>query len=538
MLQIPIFHVNGEHPEAVAQAITLAMEFRARVPEGRRHRHVLLPRTATTKATTRLHPAVMYAAIRKRKPVREGYLENLLQARRRSSGGGRRDRHPSAAMHLEDALTEAEEPRVRLQDRLRPGRLARLSSAGPRPTCPSPTPGSRARRSRCSSHQAHRVPGRLHGPPQDREAAGDPREMANGERALDWGGGEALAFASLLAEDSPVRASAAGQRPGHLQPPPRRAARRPRTVSGTFPLTSRPDQGMLRGHRQPALRDRGARLRVRLQPRPPRGADLWEAQFGDFVNGAQVIIDQFIVSSEDKWRRLSGLVLLLPHGFEGQGPEHSSARLERFLQLCARGQHPGRNFTTPAQLFHCLRRQVLRQAAQAAHRDDARRACCGTRRRVEPGRPRRPGGSSRASTIPTRCTDPAKVRRVLLCSGKIYYELEAAREAMGAHHVAIVRLEHALPAPQARSAAELAATPPARRWSGCRRSRRTWAPGRSVRATLGDRLWRSPSVQRDHAQREREPGDRLGGEPQDGAGALIEKAFEIACRETDECPSS
>jgi 2-oxoglutarate dehydrogenase E1 component len=175
----------------------------------------------------------------------------------------------------------------------------------------------------------------------------------------------------------------------------------------------------------------------------PDGLIVWEAQFGDFWNTAQPIVDQFIVSAEDKWQRLSGLVLLLPHGFEGQGPEHSSARLERFLHLSA-----GENIqvvypSTPAQFFHCLRRQVirpwrkplvvmtpkslLRHPKVVSSLEDC---SAGSFRRILPDVLSRPA---------------SEVRRVLLCAGKIYYELEEKREELKREDVAIIRLEQLSP---------------------------------------------------------------------------------------------
>jgi 2-oxoglutarate dehydrogenase E1 component len=169
---------------------------------------------------------------------------------------------------------------------------------------------------------------------------------------------------------------------------------------------------------------------------------VWEAQFGDFANAAQVIIDQFIVSAEDKWSRLSGLVLLLPHGFEGQGPEHSSARVERFLQLSAEDNIQVCNLTTPAQLFHVLRRQVkrpwrkplvifapkslLRHPEAVSALDDLAT-----------------GGFQRV--IPDPTVDPTAVKRILLCSGKVYYDLAAQRRKLGRKDVAIVRNEQLYP---------------------------------------------------------------------------------------------
>jgi 2-oxoglutarate dehydrogenase E1 component len=175
----------------------------------------------------------------------------------------------------------------------------------------------------------------------------------------------------------------------------------------------------------------------------PDGLVLWEAQFGDFSNCAQVVIDQFLSSAEDKWSLLSGLVLLLPHGFEGAGPEHSSARLERFLALAAEDNMQVVNLTTPAQYFHCLRRQVLRlwrkplvvmtpksllrEEAAASKLDDL---ASGSFLRIIPD----------VSGAP-----PEKVRRILLCSGKVYYDLDRFRKENGRSDVAIVRIEQLYP---------------------------------------------------------------------------------------------
>jgi 2-oxoglutarate dehydrogenase E1 component len=183
---------------------------------------------------------------------------------------------------------------------------------------------------------------------------------------------------------------------------------------------------------------------------------VWEAQFGDFANAAQVIIDQFIASAEDKWARLSGIVLLLPHGFEGQGPEHSSARIERFLQLAAEDNIQVCNLTTPAQFFHVLRRQVkrplrkplivftpkslLRHPEAVSTLDEL-------------------AGGSFQRVIGDTTVDPARVGRVLLCSGKVYYDLAAERRKRKRDDVAIVRLEQYYPLSDALSKALAAYRP-------------------------------------------------------------------------------
>jgi 2-oxoglutarate dehydrogenase E1 component len=175
----------------------------------------------------------------------------------------------------------------------------------------------------------------------------------------------------------------------------------------------------------------------------PEGLTVWEAQFGDFCNVAQVIIDQFITSGEDKWRRLSGLVMLLPHAFEGQGPEHSSARLERFLDLAAEDNIQVVNLTTPAQLFHCLRRQVVRpwrkplvvMSPKSLLRHNA----------VVSSLDELAEGAFRRVLPDAGDADPGSVAKVILTSGKVYYDLEAARRERERHDVAILRLEQYYP---------------------------------------------------------------------------------------------
>ena len=183
----------------------------------------------------------------------------------------------------------------------------------------------------------------------------------------------------------------------------------------------------------------------------PLTLTIWEAQFGDFANGAQILIDQFIVAAEQKWGQPTGLVMLLPHGYEGQGPEHSSARIERFLTLCAENNMLVANATTPAQYFHLLRRQMYGGG-------DRR----GTRKPLIVFTPksllRHPravstvdelsGGAFRQVIGESAALEPAAVTRVVLCSGKVYYDLAAAREEGQANQVAIARVEQLYPFPE------------------------------------------------------------------------------------------
>jgi 2-oxoglutarate dehydrogenase E1 component len=270
-------------------------------------------------------------------------------------------------------------------------------------------------------------------------------KMAEGAQPLDWATAEALAFGSLLLEGTPIRLS--GQD----------------TSRGTFSQRHIVFHDTTSGETWTPLSDLGppaARLAVYDSPlsevsvlgfeygysvEAPQTLVLWEAQYGDFANGAQVVLDQFVASAEDKWQQTSRLGLLLPHGYEGQGPEHSSARIERYLQLCAEDNLQVVNVTTPAQYFHLLRRQMrqpaakplvlftpkslLRFPASFSPIDDFA------------------AGSFRAVLDDAATPDPTLASRVLLCSGKIYYDLVAAREARHANAVAIVRVEQLYPFP-------------------------------------------------------------------------------------------
>jgi 2-oxoglutarate dehydrogenase E1 component len=262
--------------------------------------------------------------------------------------------------------------------------------------------------------------------------------VTNGE-PFDWGTGEHLAFASLVASGHMVRITGQDARRGTF-------SHRHATLfdqksgAGYTPLANL--GGPFEIHDSPLSEAGVLGFEYGYSLDRPDGLVLWEAQFGDFANGAQVIIDQFIVSAEDKWLRLSGLVLLLPHGYDGQGPEHSSARVERFLQLAASDNIQVCNLTTPAQLFHALRRQVLRPwrkplivftpKSLLRHKE-----AVSTVDDLANGQFQRVIGDEHA--------DPAKVKRVLLCTGKVYYDLHDERQKLGRDDVAIIRLEQLYP---------------------------------------------------------------------------------------------
>jgi len=285
---------------------------------------------------------------------------------------------------------------------------------------------------------------------------------------IDWGCAEALALGSLVLEGTPVRFT--GQDVGRGTFSHRHAVLYDRETGARWVPLAQLRAGQARFEIVDSMLSEAGCLGFEfgVSLADPRTLVVWEAQFGDFANGAQVIIDQFVVSSESKWQRMSGLVMLLPHGYEGQGPEHSSARLERFLQLCAENNIQVCNLTTPAQYFHALRRQIhrrfrkplvlmspkslLRHKLAVSRLEDF---TAGQFAPVLDDPATAPGEHREGESI-----DRARVRRILLCSGKIFYTLLVARDERGADGVAIVRVEQLYPFPQEEIDRILAAYPP------------------------------------------------------------------------------
>jgi len=281
----------------------------------------------------------------------------------------------------------------------------------------------------------------------------DRRKMMAGELPMDWGFAENLAYATLLTEGYRLRL--VGQDAGRGTFFHRHAVLHDQvTGEAVMPLrqlVQQPEHAVIID----SLLSEEAVMAFEYgySTAEPMTLNIWEGQFGDFANGAQVVIDQFITSGESKWDRLCGLALFLPHGYEGQGPEHSSARLERFLQLCALNNIQVCTPTTPAQMFHMLRRQMLRATRKPlvvmTPKSMLRhKASVSTMEDLADGRFQ--------TLIPdTTCADAAKARRVVVCGGKVYYDLIEAAEAKGIKDVAIVRVEQLYPFPRPELIAEL-----------------------------------------------------------------------------------
>ena len=279
--------------------------------------------------------------------------------------------------------------------------------------------------------------------------------------SVDWGTGEALAFGSLVLEGTPVRLSGQDSRRGTFTQ--RHAVVVDyETGADHYPLgTLDPKQAPFDVYDSSLSEAAVMGFEFGYSLDDPESLVMWEAQFGDFANGAQVIIDQFITSCESKWTRSSGLVLLLPHAYEGQGPEHSSARLERFLQMCAEDNIQVAYPTTPAQYFHLLRRQVRRPFRKPLVVMTPKSLL------------RLPAAVSPVSEFATGTAfrevlddklNPETVTRVLVCSGKVYYDLAKKRDELGTQAVAVVRLEQLYPWPEAQLAAVLGRYTRAREW--------------------------------------------------------------------------
>ena len=441
MLQIPILNVNGEDPEAAAQAVRLAVDFRNEY-----NRDVVIDMYGYRRLghnetdEPRFTQPLLYTVIGQRKPVREAYLEHLLK-----QGGVTRAEADyivkQRTEHLEHELASSRrDDYIHVGDQVTgdwtgynrgaDAEVAEVDTGLPRAMVAS-------------------ILGRLTKVPTDIEldrrikAMMERRvAMGTGKRPLDWATAEAAAIGSLLVQGHRVRFTGQDCERGTFSH--RHAV--VYDVGTGFPYTPMKHlstgQGTFEIHNSPLSEGGPLGFEYGYSLEWPDGLVVWEAQFGDFFNAGQVIFDQFISSGEDKWGLWSGLVMLLPHGFEGQGPEHSSARLERFLQVAAEDNTQIVNPTTPAQYFHLLRRQVFRSwrkplvvmspKSLLRHREAVSNVEELTRGRFQ-----------RILSDPV--SDPGAIKRVLACSGKVYYDLKAGLGSSATKEIAIIRIEQLYP---------------------------------------------------------------------------------------------
>ncbi len=438
MIEAPIFHVNGNDPLAVAMACEVAFDYRQAfgsdvvldVYGWRRHGHNESDEPAFTQP-------VLYREIKTLKPIGTALAERLV-----SSGDLEKKEVDDTVEAIRNRLEKAHDAAKAVEN----GAACDVfeeSSAREQP--PYNFKGYDTRVPRETLQHLIEV---LTTTPQDfkvnrkiRRQLDAARKAFEEDGGIDWGTAEALAFGSLLLEGNPVRISGQDSERGtfsHRHSVLYDIETRERYVP-LLDLGREQAQFCVHNSLLSEAAVLGFDFGYSLDY--PQMLCIWEAQFGDFVNGAQVIIDQFITSSESKWGRLSGLVMLLPHGYEGQGPEHSSARLERFLQACAENNIQVCNLTTPAQYFHLLRRQMKREFKKPlivmSPKSLLRHKECVSRVADF--------ADSEFWSILDDGTPPKKPERVILCSGKVYYDLLAHRRDNKIKDAALLRVEQFYP---------------------------------------------------------------------------------------------
>jgi 2-oxoglutarate dehydrogenase E1 component len=272
----------------------------------------------------------------------------------------------------------------------------------------------------------------------------DRRKMGGGALPLNWGMAELLAYGTLIKEGYPIRFTGQDVRRGTFSH--RHAVVFNQNDGEAYlPLANMyDDQPRFDIYDSVLSEEAVLAFEYGYATTTPKGLIIWEAQFGDFANGAQVVIDQFIASGEHKWGRLCGLIMMLPHGFEGQGPEHSSARLERFLQLCAEHNMQICNPTTPAQIFHLLRRQAIRPMRRPLVIMSPKWIL---RHKLATSSLEDLGNGHFQNVLDDTSVDGHSVRRIIFCSGKVYYHLLEERDSRSIKDIALIRLEQLYPFP-------------------------------------------------------------------------------------------
>ena len=447
MVGAPVLHVNGDDPEAVAFVAELAFDFRQAFGKDvvidlvcyRRHGHNEADEPAATQP-------VMYKKIRAMKTTRELYADKLMAEGTLSAADAQalvdacRDRLDAGEVTTDVVPAEANALTVDWSPYL----AGKLSD-------PVDTKVPRKALDKLAS-QINTIPDAVKLHPRVAKIYEDRRKMAAGEQPADWGFAENLAYATLLQDGYRLRL--VGQDCGrgtffhrhailhdqntdayHL--PLRELVQNPEDVTIIDSLLS--EEAVMAFEYGYATAD-------------PMTLDIWEAQFGDFANGAQVVIDQFLAAGEAKWDRLCGLALYLPHGYEGQGPEHSSARLERFLQLCALDNMVVCTPTTPAQDFHMIRRQ-MRQSTRKPLVVMTPKSLLRHKLAVSSLDELANGEFQRL--IPDTTATAKKVKRVVVCAGKVYYDLLEEAQKKEIKDVALVRVEQLYPFPRPELVAEL-----------------------------------------------------------------------------------
>jgi len=454
MADAPILHVNGDDPETCLLAIDIALEYRQKFHKDvfidlvcfRRYGHNEADEPMVTQP-------LMYKKIHAHPGTRKLYADRLEQAGVIPAGDA-----DAMVTTYRAAMDRGQHTNSTVLSNYKPPFTVDWTPyKGRHWTDSCDTRFPKARLVELAAKLGQVPPGlKLHS--RVERVVADRRAMGAGKMPLDWGMGETLAYATLLDQGFGVRLS--GEDVGRGTFSHRHAVlhdqNREKWDSGSFvPLEHlKPDQPSIELIDSVLTENAVLAFEYGYATSEPGRLVVWEAQFGDFANGAQVVIDQFIASGEVKWGRICGLVMLLPHGYEGQGPEHSSARPERYLQLCAQHNMQVVVPSTPAQIFHLLRRQMIRQyrkplVVMSPKSLLRHKEAVSTMDDLAEGRYQTVIGEVDA-------IDPKKTRRVIVCSGKVYYDLLAYRRESKIDDVAIVRLEQQYPFPHADFKAEIA----------------------------------------------------------------------------------
>jgi 2-oxoglutarate dehydrogenase E1 component len=445
MVQAPIFHVNGDDPEAVVFVTQLAVDYRQQFKRDvvidlicyRRRGHNEADEPAMTQP-------MMYQVIRSHKTTFELYAAEMIAKGIATTVDVKRisDEYRNALANGEHvAKSLVKEPNSEL--------FVDWTPYLNQPVVDDFDSSYELKALQTLAIEINTVPEGFPVQRQVNKILEDRVKMAMGALPINWGFAEMLAYATVLKQDLPVRIT--GQDVGRGTFVHRHAVWHNQKDGSTYVPLANLSANQPRFQIYDSFLSEEAVLAFEYgySTTMPSALVVWEAQFGDFANGAQVVIDQFITSGEHKWGRLCGLTMLLPHGYEGQGPEHSSARLERYLQLCAEQNIQVCMPTTPAQVFHMLRRQAVRNLRKPLivmtpksllrHKD-----AVSTLEELSQGRFETVIGDQDAAVI------TKKVDRVVLCSGKVYYDLVDKRRKESAHNVAIIRIEQLYPFPEDR----------------------------------------------------------------------------------------
>lgn len=441
MVEAPIFHVNGDDPEAVIFVTQLALDFRMHFKKDvvidlvcyRRHGHNEADEPAATQP-------LMYQKIRQYPTTRTQYAEHLI-----AQGIITQQEADELVSNYRKTLDEGkcvvETLNGSYQNPFETNWKKYLDQEW---TAPAKTAVD-LKTLKQLAQKLETVPADITLQPQVAKMLDDRRKMTSGEIPINWGYAETLAYATLLSESYTVRIS--GQDVGRGTFFHRHAVLHDyKTNKNYIPLATISDKKNAFAVVDSILSEAGVMgFEYGYASSNPNALVIWEAQYGDFVNGAQVVIDQFLSSSEQKWGRLCGLTLLLPHGYEGGGPEHTSARLERFLQLCAEHNMQVCTPTTPAQIFHLLRRQMIRPYRKpliVMSPKSLLRAKLAVSSIDELAK-----GEFQVIIPETDDIKPEQVKRIILCGGKVFYDLIEQRRANKQTDVAIIRIEQLYPFP-------------------------------------------------------------------------------------------